>query len=118
MTQYLQSVPFLVSLRRIVEIVGKTGSGHLKRLLPGTLAGGWAIALLTFSGYVLHFNSATVGFLFLLIVVCVAMLGGFWQATFVSLLACGCLDYFFYPPVLVFSISDPQDWIALGAFEL
>jgi two-component system, OmpR family, sensor histidine kinase KdpD len=92
--------------------------GRLKALLPGALTGSWAVALLTFAGYVLHFNSATVGFLFLLVVICVAIVSGFWQATFVSLVACGCLDYFFYPPVLVFTISDPQDYIALSAFEL
>jgi two-component system sensor histidine kinase KdpD len=66
----------------------------------------------------LHFNSAPVGFLFLMVVVTVAILGGFWQATIVSILACACLDYFFYTPVLQFTIADPQDWVALGAFEL
>jgi two-component system sensor histidine kinase KdpD len=92
-----------------------------RRLLPflgGTLGGCWVVALLGFSGYILHFNSATVGFLFLLIVVSVAILFGFWQASVVSILACVFLDYFFYPPVLVFSIADPQDWVALGAFEI
>jgi hypothetical protein len=62
-----------------------------KRLLPflgGTLGGCWVVALLGFSGYILHFNSATVGFLFLLIVVSVAILFGFWQASVVSILAC------------------------------
>lgn len=90
----------------------------LKRFLIGASAGCWAVAILGFSGFVLHFNSATVGFLFLLIVVSVAILGGFWEATVVSLLACACLDYLFYPPILVFTISDPQDWVALGAFEV
>ena len=93
-------------------------SGTVKRFLAGTFAGSWAIGLIGFSGFVLHFNSATVGFLFLLIVVSVAILCGFWQATVVSILACACLDYFFYPPVLVFTIADPQDWVALGAFEI
>ena len=88
------------------------------QFLGESLAGCWLIALLTFAGYVLHFNSAPVGFLFLLVVVSVAILCGFWQATIVSILACACLDYFFYPPVLVFTIADPQDWVALGAFEL
>jgi two-component system sensor histidine kinase KdpD len=76
------------------------------------------IVLLTFAGYVLHFNPAPVGFLFLLIVVCVAILCGFWQASIVSVLACACLDYFFYPPILHFTVNDPQDWVALGAFEI
>lgn len=82
------------------------------------LAGSWVIGLLTFTGYELHFNPAPVGFLFLLIVVCTGILGGFWQASVVSLVACACLDYFFYPPVLHFTINDPQDWVALGAFEI
>jgi two-component system sensor histidine kinase KdpD len=76
------------------------------------------IGLVTFAGYELHFNPAPVGFLFLLIVVCEAILCGFWQATVVSLLACACLDYFFYPPILKFNMDDPQDWVALGAFEI
>lgn len=83
-----------------------------------SLLGCWVIALLAFAGYVLHFNAAPVGFLFLLVVVCVAILSGFWQASIVSLLACASLDYFCYPPVLKFTISDPQDWVALGAFEI
>jgi two-component system sensor histidine kinase KdpD len=83
-----------------------------------TLAGCWVIALFTFTGYVLHFNPAPVGFLFLLVVVCESILCGFWQASVVSVLACGCLDYFFYPPLFHFTVNDPQDWVALGSFEL
>ena len=83
-----------------------------------SLIGCWVIALLTFSGYVLHFSAAPVGFLFLLVVVCAAILGGVWQASVVSLMACACLDYFFYPPVFHFTVADPEDWVALGAFEI
>ena len=103
---------------RIAEIPGDPGRRTRSHFIGESLAGCWVVALLGFSGYVLHFNSAPVGFLFLLVVVAEAILCGFWQATVVSLLACACLDYFFYPPLLVFSISDPQDWVALGAFEL
>jgi two-component system sensor histidine kinase KdpD len=88
------------------------------RLIGETVVGCWVVALLTFTGYILQFNPAPVGFLFLLVVVCEAILCGFWQASVVSLLACGCLDYFFYPPLFHFSIADPQDWVALGAFEI
>jgi two-component system sensor histidine kinase KdpD len=88
------------------------------RFIGQSLAGCWVVALLGFSGYVLHFNSAPLGFLFLLVVVVEAILCGFWQATIVSLLASACLDYFFYPPYLTFNIADPQDWVALGAFEI
>src|ERR1700749_1011633 len=90
----------------------------LLRFVGQSLAGCWVIALLGFSGWVLHFNPAPVGFLFLLVVVVEAILCGFWQATVVSILASACLDYFFYAPTLTFNIADPQDWVALGAFEL
>ena len=88
------------------------------KFIGESLAGSWVVALLGFSGYVLHFNSAPVGFLFLLIVVSEAILCGFWQATIVSILACACLDYFFYPPYLTLNILDSRDWVALGSFEL
>jgi two-component system sensor histidine kinase KdpD len=80
--------------------------------------GCWGIGLVTFCGYVLHFNASTEGFLFLLSIVAVAIVAGFWQATIASIFAALCLDYFFEQPILVLTISDPQDWIALGAFEI
>jgi two-component system, OmpR family, sensor histidine kinase KdpD len=82
------------------------------------LVGCWGLALLTFCGYVLHFNASTEGFLFLLSIVAVAIVAGFWQATVASIFAVLCLDYFFEQPIFVLTISDPQDWIALGAFEI
>lgn len=103
---------------RILDILGERNHRTWLQFLGESLLGCWVIALLAFAGYELHFNAAPVGFLFLLVVVCVAILSGFWQASLVSLLACTCLDYFFYPPILTFNINDPQDWIALGAFEI
>jgi two-component system, OmpR family, sensor histidine kinase KdpD len=102
----------------IAEFIDARSHTTWARRIGETLAGCWVIGLLTFTGFVLHFNPAPVGFLFLLVVVCVAILCGFWQASIVSLLACGCLDYFFYPPLFHFSIADPADWVALGSFEV
>lgn len=103
---------------KISAFLGKRDHVTRAQFLGESLAGCWVIALLTFAGYQLHFNPAPVGFLFLLVVVCEAILCGFWQASAVSVVACACLDYFFYPPILQLSISDPQDWVALGAFEI
>lgn len=103
---------------KIAEFLGKKSSPSRLQFLGESLAGCWVIALLTFSGYELHFNPAPVGFLFLLVVVCESILCGFWQASIVSVVACACLDYFFYPPLLTFNITDPQNWVALGAFEI
>jgi two-component system, OmpR family, sensor histidine kinase KdpD len=103
---------------KISGFLGKRDPLTRMQFVGETLAGCWVIAILTFTGYVLHFNPAPVGFLFLLIVVCEAIVCGFWQASVVSVLACACLDYFFYPPLLHFTINDPQDWVALGSFEI
>jgi len=105
-------------IMKISEIMGEQSRFTRKQFVGQSLIGAWVVALLTFAGYTLHFNPAPVGFLFLLVVVCEAILAGFWQASIVSVLACSCLDYFFYPPVFHFTIANPQDWVALGAFEI
>ena len=103
---------------RISDFIGERSHPTRAQFAGECLAGCWAIALLAFAGFVLHFNAAPVGFLFLLVVVCEAILCGFWQASVVSVLACACLDYFFYPPIFKLTVTDPQDWVALGAFEI
>ncbi len=102
----------------IAKFIGDRSHTTKARFFAETLAGCWVIALIPFTGFTLHFNPAPVGFLFLLIVVCEAILCGFWQASVVSLLACGCLDYFFYPPLFHFTISDPENWVALGSLKI
>src|SRR6202453_2276367 len=75
------------------------------------------IALLTWCAFVLQVNLVTISSLYLLVVVAVAALWGFWPASLASLLAVACLDYFLMPPLFRFNVTDPQDWAALGAFE-
>jgi len=75
------------------------------------------IALLTWCGFIWQVNLVTISSLYLLVVVAVAALWGFWPASLTSLLAVACLDYFLMPPVFRFNVTDPQDWVALGAFE-
>ncbi len=77
-----------------------------------------SIALLTWGGFVWQVNLVTVSSLYLLVVVAAAALWGFWPASLASLLAVACLDYFLLPPVFRFNVSDPQDWVALAAFEI
>jgi two-component system sensor histidine kinase KdpD len=81
------------------------------------LAGSAMVLLVAYCGVHLHVNFATTGFLHLLIVVLVAMMAGFWEATVASLAALICLNYFFVPPVYTFYVSDAQNWVALLAFE-
>jgi two-component system sensor histidine kinase KdpD len=89
----------------------------LPRFAVATLAGAAAIALLTFGAQKAELNLSASGSLYLLVVVVVSIVSGFWEATVISLLAVACLDYFFTPPALTFYVADPQNWIALGTFE-
>jgi two-component system sensor histidine kinase KdpD len=61
-------------------------------------------------------NATTVGFTFLLAILVVSAGWGLHYAIFMSVLATLCYNYFFLPPILHFTIADPQNWIALFAF--
>ena len=88
------------------------------RSLLAVSAGAITVAAFTYFAYQLKLNVASTGFLYLLVVVFLAMVSGFWEATVVSIAAVTCLNYFFVPPVFTFVVADPQNWVALGAFEL
>src|SRR5580658_11286982 len=76
------------------------------------------VAVGTWLGLHFKLNLATMGFLYLILVIATAMRTGFWFATVASVVSAGCLNYFFVPPTYSFSVSDPANWVALGAFEL
>jgi two-component system sensor histidine kinase KdpD len=82
------------------------------------MAASAVLVLLTYCGFVLQVNLLTIGLLYLLLVVAAASLFGFWQASLISLLAVACLDYFFTQPLFHFYMTDPQEMVALGAFEI
>lgn len=66
---------------------------------------------------VLHLtNPTTAAVSYLLIVLMTAAVSTLWVAIATSVLADLCLNYFFMPPVGTFTIADPQNWVALGAF--
>jgi two-component system sensor histidine kinase KdpD len=88
------------------------------QLLMQCAIGCAAIAAVTFVAYKLHVPLSTAGFIYLLIVVGVALAYGIWQATFISLVAVSCLNYFFIPPVLSFAVADERDWVALVSFQV
>ncbi|MGA2219861.1 MAG: ATP-binding protein [Terracidiphilus sp.] len=88
------------------------------RFVGQCLASSGVLALLTYLGFVLRVDLTTISFIDLLLVVMTALLFGFWQASYISLLAAGCLDYFFTRPLFRFGMSDPHDWVALGAFQI
>jgi two-component system sensor histidine kinase KdpD len=75
------------------------------------------IALVTVAAYFAHAKSFVAGFLYLLPVMLIAFRWGLIDASIASVLAVGCLDYFFTEPLFHFYMADPQDWLALVSFE-
>ncbi len=61
-------------------------------------------------------SATTVSLAFLLIVLATATVGRLWAAILVAGAAMLALNFFFLPPLGTFTISDPQNWIALFAF--
>jgi len=89
---------------------------QLALLAPGVLAS-VAVFALTWICFRLELNLASAGFLYLVCVVLAAVHGGFWQATWVSVISVACLDYFFDDPIFSFSVERVSNWVELGAFE-
>jgi two-component system sensor histidine kinase KdpD len=102
---------------RLTMAIPLTEKRSWSQLIKQCAMGCASIAAVTFLGYRLHAPLATAGFIYLLVVLLTTLAYGLWQATFVSLVAVSCLNYFFIPPILSFSVSDPRDWIALVSFQ-
>jgi two-component system sensor histidine kinase KdpD len=61
-------------------------------------------------------NAATAGFFYLMLILAVATVWGLNESAIASVLAMLCYNYFFLPPVGLFTIADPQNWVALFTF--
>lgn len=61
-------------------------------------------------------NQTTTGFVYLITVLFIASGWGLTEATVASVVGMLCYNFFFLPPVGEFTIADPQNWVALGAF--
>jgi two-component system, OmpR family, sensor histidine kinase KdpD len=88
----------------------------IKRLLRALVTAP-IVAAVTVIAYGCHAKAFAAGFLYLLPIVFIAFGWGFFEASIASVLAVGCLDYFFTEPLFRFYMSDPQDWLALTGFE-
>lgn len=80
-------------------------------LASGALAG----IVLVYNRW-LHVNPTTVALTLLLLILVLAAEWGLHYAVVVSLAATVCYNFFFLPPIGTFTISDPQNWLALLAF--
>jgi two-component system sensor histidine kinase KdpD len=111
-TRLTQAIPFFETRGFLAERTSWL------QLLKQCVIGCGAVAGSTYIAYTLHFPLSTAGFLYLLLVVVFSLFYGVWQATFVSLIAVSCLNFFFVPPTWSFAVADARDWIALISFQI
>jgi PAS domain S-box-containing protein len=78
--------------------------------------GGIGVAGVTLFGYWLEFNIATAGFVYLILIALLALMGSFIGSLVLSIVAAGSLSYFLVPPVFSLQIEDPKDVVAVVAF--
>jgi two-component system sensor histidine kinase KdpD len=74
------------------------------------------LAITYFYQHTHRFNATTVAFTYLLAILAVSAVWGLAVSVFMSLAATLAYNYFFLPPVGTFTISDPQNWVALFTF--
>ena len=114
------SASIFITFSQLVE-EGATLKTHMGGVLKGavwrcvrnSLAGLWAISLLTFAGWQLHSSALLVSCFYLIVVTLLSLTGDFAAAVVVCVAAFGCLDYFFIGPLYSFLVSDATDVVAL-----
>ncbi len=93
----------------------------MQRFLAGRTFG-FLLSIFTVAGIaflyrqVIPANQTTVALSFLLAILAVSAVWGMAVSVFMSVVAMLTFNYLFLPPVGKFSIADPQNWVALGAF--
>ncbi len=97
-----------------------TGGLTRQRRLAGLLTATVLLAILTpacvAAGKDLSFGSDLL--LYLMVVVICSLVGGFWPALATAIVASVLLNYYLAAPVHTFTISEPENVLALGVFVL
>jgi two-component system sensor histidine kinase KdpD len=81
-----------------------------------TVFGCLLIGLTTFVCYGLQLTFSVTGFIYLIVIVLLSLVGNFASSAAVSVVAVLCLDFFFTPPVFSLEVTDPLDILALISF--
>jgi two-component system, OmpR family, sensor histidine kinase KdpD len=111
------AVSFIMAFRRRLNRKETACFFGLLGFLGRSALGIFGLGLLTGAALLLHANLSTVGLLYFLSIVLVALHWGFWQATVLSAVAVLLQCYFFIPPIYSFDIADTQNYVALVVFE-
>jgi two-component system sensor histidine kinase KdpD len=75
-----------------------------------------ALGVITAVDYRLHVNPTTVALMFLVVVLLASAYWGLRYALVLALGATAAFNFVFLPPIGTFTITDPQNWVALFAF--
>src|SRR5438445_11316024 len=95
----------------------------MERFLAGRTFG-FALSIAIVAGIAFFYrhlfpvNQTTVALTFLLAILAVSAVWGMAVSVFMSVVAMLSFNYFFLPPVGTFTVTDPQNWVALLAFLL
>ena len=89
---------------------------RFRRAVAQFLSATIALALVTFVCFRLQFNLAAALCGYLLIIVLLSLAGSFLSSAVVSLIAFGCLAYYFAPPIFSFQADNPVDIAAIITF--
>jgi PAS domain S-box-containing protein len=80
------------------------------------LLGSVGLAVLTLVCFRLQLNLASAAFGYLIVIVLLSLMGSFVSSVILSIIAAGCLNYFFAPPIFDFRIDYPLDVLAVIGF--
>ncbi len=75
-----------------------------------------AVVTVLLAPFALQINTTTIALVLLLVILFIATAFGSRPAFLASILAVLCFNFFFLPPLHTFTITDPQNWVALAAF--
>jgi PAS domain S-box-containing protein len=89
---------------------------RFRHLVALWITGSVTLAFATWACFQLGLNFATTAFVFLNIIVLLSLLDSFTSSAVFSVVAVGCLNYFFTEPLYTLYVDHPQDIAALATF--
>ena len=93
-----------------------TSRPRLRAVAAQLLLGIAGLALITFACFRLGIGVARTGFVFVILVALVSLLGSLSASVVLSIVAAACLNYFFTQPLFEFRIDLPEDIERIAAF--
>ena len=88
----------------------------LRAVAAQFLLGIVGLAGITFVCFNLGFGIERTGLAYLTLIALISLLGSFATSVALSIVAVGCLNYFFVQPLFDFRVDDPDDIVRLAAF--